>query len=269
MDVVANYTPDDIDWYHGGANGVIKSGQLKEFESPRANYILNKYGPRGLLRMKWDDKIDEAQKTAQKRWEEFWTRQIINFNQDNERRMNTQKEYVHPTNQLQEHADRMGIKLVGPWTLRNLPADDSSVRAMKSENEGLRAELNELKEMFKELVIATKGTNVPNELRTAAEKVAISQDDTPAVEAKPAEPAKKNEDKSPAEGDGVTFIPTTADHRKLIAEFQMLQRDKFLEWVSANALRLQHHTYPSEVLTLVKQKWERLIGEESDFPLLS
>jgi hypothetical protein len=58
-----------------------------------------------------------------------------------------------------------------------------------------------------------------------------------------------------------------AQERELINEFQMLNRVKFGDWVMMNMDRLQSEDFPPAVLSLVKDKWERLI--KSEFPMPS
>jgi hypothetical protein len=40
--IIANHTPEDVEWMHIGINGIIKSGEVKEFDEGRGNHILNK-----------------------------------------------------------------------------------------------------------------------------------------------------------------------------------------------------------------------------------
>lgn len=254
MDVLVNYTPDPVSWIHGGSNGTMRSGELVEFDRARANYLVTKFGPRGIQRLKFGDDPEKAKADAMRIWKQFWTRQVVVFNQDNERRQNTNREYVHPTEELEDHATRLGIKLVGPWTLRD--TDDSAVRLLRDENETLKAQMRALTEQMSALVDAVKGSGTPIELRTTAEKVVLAQEARKVAER--VEDVKPSEDPEPSKEEPV-------DQKKLIIEFQMLNRDKFLQWVSENSVRLQSEKYPAEVLSLVKQKWEKLIAN-TDWP---
>jgi hypothetical protein len=249
--IIVNYTPDDVFWEHVGANGIIKSGQMLEFPDNRGNFILNKFSPRGLLNMQFGDNTEDKQKAAMEIWTKFWTRQIIMYNQDNERRKNTNREYVEPTPEVRAHAERMGLQILGPWTINK--ADDAVLKMLREENNDLRSKVDMLSMQLGEIVKAIKGRSenddVPFELRTVAEKVAVSEGvESKLKEVKP-EPGKED----------------YAQERELINEFQMLNREKFGDWVMMNMDRLQSEDFPPAVLSLVKDKWERLI--KSEFPM--
>lgn len=269
MDVLSNYTPDKIHWNHGGEYGDLEPGKLYEFHTQRANYIVTKFGPRGILMMKYGMDVSEAKKKAMDIWRKFWERQVIIFNQDNERRQSTNREYVHPTEELTQHAEKLGLQLVGPWTIKK--TDDASIRATLLQNVELEAKVKSLESMIKDLTEAIKGSGVPMKLRSAAEKVALSQE--PVEETEPEPEPEQEEVEAPKASDIFTGIRGEAapsdnkDVGKLVLEFQMLTKDKFLPWISENAKRLQSNDYPAEVLDLVKKKWAKLFGDKEDWPL--
>lgn len=244
--IISNYTPDDVEYVYGGIHGTIKSGQLKEIEDAAGRHVLNKFDRRGLLQLQFGDKTEDKQKQAMSLWKSFWKRQITIFNQDNERRKHTQREYVEPTEELLAHAKKMGIEIVGPWSVKE--TDDALVKNLRDENFELRTQLNAVVEQVKSLVDAMQVRgDIPMELRTAAEKVELSQ---AGVKVTP-EPEKEPEKDLEA---------ADIEHsRELINEFQMLNREKFGDWVLMNLDRLQSPDYPPAVLAIVKDKWERLI----------
>lgn len=246
--VIANFTPDPIPWTHAGICGVVKPGEIVEMEANRGNFLLNKHDKRGLLTLKFGDNIEEKRAAAMEIWERFWRRQIINFNQDNERRKNTQKEYVEPSNEVLSHAQKLGIELVGPWTIRQ--TDDAAVAALRKEKNDLEVKVETLTRMVSDLTDAMKTLNIPIQLRTAAEK--IDQAKQEAADEKGAESSNKS---------------AADENAKLISEFTTLKTEKFGEWVMTNLDRLQSPEYPSAVLALVKEKWGRLI--EGQFPVVN
>jgi hypothetical protein len=250
--IIANFTPDDITYIHGGIPATIESGKLVEVEDKKGNFILNKFDKRGLVAMKFGDNKATKQAEAMEQWKKFWQRQVVIYNQDNERRKNTQREYVEPTKELIEHATKLGIELIGPWTIRQ--TDNAAVQAVLIENASLKAEMTTLKNQMSELINVLKVREVPVELMSVAEKIertvqgAESQPVT-----KPDEPVAKK----PA--------APSADHDKLVAEFQMLKKEQFGEWVMVNLDRIQANDFPLDVRKMIEQKWERLI--QGDFPV--
>lgn len=237
--VICNFTPDAILWMHGGVDGVLKPGDIMECPDPRGRHILNKFDKRGILRLEFGMAPETKREEAMRVWREFWERQVIYFNQDNERRKNTNREYVEPTKELKEHAQKLGLELVGPWSIHK--TDDAKVQQLKDENEDLKTNLAILTKQVEALTNLVKERQVPEQLRTVEEKIAIGA-------TKGAESEEKAE-----------------DHSKLINEFRQLPRDKFGEWVMNNMTRIESPEYPSAVRSLVKEKWERLI--EGPFPL--
>ena len=250
--IVANYTPDDIEYVFGGITGTVKSGQLRELSDAAAKHILNKFDRRGLLQLRFGDKPEEKQAEALALWKRFWTRQVVVFNQDNERRKNTNREYVEPTQELLEHSKRLGIEVIGPWSVKE--NDNEALKMLRDENFELKTQLNAVMSQVQELVGAMKARgDVPVELRTAAEKVELSNAGVK-IEQEP--------EKAPEPDPDVADLENA---RVLINEFQMLNREKFGDWVVMNLDRLQSPEYPPAVLAVVKEKWERLL--KADFPL--
>ena len=243
--IVANYTPDSITYIHGGIPATIEPGKLVEIEDKKANFILNKFDKRGLVAMKFGDNPDSKRGQAMEQWKRFWTRQIVVYNQDNERRKNTQREYVEPTEELAAHATTLGIELVGPWTIKQ--TDNAAVQAVLIENATLKSEMAALKNQLGELIEAVKAREVPMELRSVAEKVEITK--------RGAESQAKEE----------KVAAPSVDNRPLIAEFQMLNKEKFGEWVMQNLDRIQSNDFPLDVRQMIEQKWARLI--QGDFPV--
>jgi hypothetical protein len=245
--IVANYTPDTITYTHSGSTSTIKPGELKDLEDSKANFILNKFDRRGLVALKFGDIPEKKREEAMKTYKAFWTRQILVYNQDNERRKNTQREYAEPTEQLVEHAKELGIEIIGPWTVKQ--TDSGAVQALRDENATLKSQLSLLSQQIADLANAMKAREVPFELRSPAEKVMITQRGAESqLEVKPPAPV------------------APIDTKPLIAEFQMLTREKFGEWVMLNADRIQANDYPPDVRLMIEDKWERLVKGEFPFP---
>jgi hypothetical protein len=90
------------------------------------------------------------QKEAMKIWTRFWERQIVVFNRHNETLENENKAYVSPPDHIREHAERLGISLVGPWKLK--PTQDAEVERIQRENADLKKDVEELKTNLKDMI---------------------------------------------------------------------------------------------------------------------
>ena len=245
--IVANYTPDPISYTHAGISAVLEPGQLKDLDDNKAKFILNKYDRRGLVALKFGDDPEVKRQEAMETYKRFWTRQVVLYNQDNERRKNTQREYTEPTPELVAHAKKLGIELVGPWTVKQ--TESGAVQALRDENATLKSQLTLLSEQIAELAKAMKAREVPFELRSPAEKVLLTQRGAESqLEVKPPAPV------------------APIDTKPLIAEFQMLTREKFGEWVMLNIDRIQANDYPPDVRLMIEDKWERLVNGEFPIP---
>jgi hypothetical protein len=148
---------------------------------------------------------------------------------------------------LAAHAKKLGIEIVGPWTVKQ--TDSAAVQSLRDENATLKSQLSLLSEQITELAKAMKAREVPFELRSPAEKVMITQRGAESqLEVKPPAPV------------------APIDTKPLIAEFQMLTREKFGEWVMLNIDRIQANDYPPDVRLMIEDKWERLVKGEFPIP---
>jgi hypothetical protein len=152
---VGNFTPDPIEWWHIGVNGIIAPGEIKEFDEARAKHILTKFENIGLVQMEWSE--DPEYKTGRmkvslERWENFWMRQITNFNQHNEQLKNEGKAYIHPQPKLVEHAKTLKVKLVTPWQVQER-SDNAVIEEQKKEINDLRGMVGDLSRQVSQLVV--------------------------------------------------------------------------------------------------------------------
>ena len=171
--IIANFTPDTIEWVHIGVNGKLGPNENMEVGQGRGNHILNKWGDRGLLQLQYGDeeKIEEKRKVAMKMYTRFWTYSIVVFNQHNESLKNQDKPYVMPAEQLSKHAKELGIELIGPWKLR-IPVNSEEINTLKSENSDLKKILTKLSEQVSNLSKEMKDSKDPSilERETYAKK---------------------------------------------------------------------------------------------------
>lgn len=256
--IIANFTPDEAHWMHGGIEGHLKTGDIIEVPDPRGRHILNKFDRKGILQLQFRDDPDQKAKEAMAIWRRFWERQIIIFNQDNERRKNTQKEYAEPTKELREHAEKLGLELVGPWSIKQ--TDNEALRNVLNENAELKTKLEAVMKQMEAISAAMAARGVPMELRTASEKIELGKRGVESQKENPEVQFTKIED-SKVE----TATPPTKDYAKLVAEFNKLSRDRFGEWVMTNLDRFESGEFPPAVMSMIHEKWERLI--QGEFPI--
>lgn len=149
--IIANFTPDTIEWMHAGINGTLRPDDVKEFEESRGNHILNEFTARGLLRMEFGDDQEIKKKEAMAIYTRFWEKQIVVFNQHNERLKNENKAYVMATPELEKKAKEMDIGLVGPWKLK-IPAQNKKIEKLETENRELYGKLDKLQDQMTDLI---------------------------------------------------------------------------------------------------------------------
>lgn len=153
--ILANFTPEAISTQFAGVTKVIKSMEIVEVGVSMGNHVLNNFQKRGLIQLNYgDDKIiEQRRKESLGLFTKFWERQIVVFNQHNERLKNENKAYIMPTDELEAHATMLGLELVGPWKLK-LPASTKEVESLRVENSDLRDTVKGLGDQVKNLTDA-------------------------------------------------------------------------------------------------------------------
>jgi len=157
---VGNFTPDDLQWRFQGRSGWIKPGEIvKDRDRAWENHVLDKMGPRGLVKLDYGDDNEKAKALSMQLYEEFWLKQIRVFNEMNEQQKNEGRQYSPPSKQLREKADLFDIELVGPWKLRSKAAsggeeratpDAQRVKGLESRVDGIETQLGEIYALLKE-----------------------------------------------------------------------------------------------------------------------
>jgi len=91
MIFIWNPTTEDMSYQYGGLTYTISAGKRKKVDEPEGNHTLNALGSRGLTKLVFDDdgkSVNEEQigKDAIERNREFKVRQVVTYNERNERR---------------------------------------------------------------------------------------------------------------------------------------------------------------------------------------
>ena len=156
--VVANFTPDKIRWTHGGIVGIIKPGETFKCDEKRGKFLLTHFDTRGLVKLDYGDNEENARIKSMENWTEFWKRQIVNFNQSNEERKAEGKGYVRPQPEVIEHAEKLGIKLIGPWTIQQSSTEKevqdlkATIASLKAEKETTDSKVDQLVGLVEKLI---------------------------------------------------------------------------------------------------------------------
>ena len=154
--VVWNTSNEDIEMQYSGISFVMKAGEKRDFEINCANHIVNGFGVRGITPLRYGDEKNEAKLKADgiARNLEFKKRQVTLYNQQNENRKHMNLGFIPPTEIIKKYAAELNLKLLEPYSVRD--EERAGISDAKRENESLRMELAELKEMVKQLAKSKK-----------------------------------------------------------------------------------------------------------------
>jgi hypothetical protein len=237
MMVILNPTDYEIVVKWDGQNHHIEPDQRKQIDNDSmGKQIMHNYRARGLVDLYYGDEGDiELKKIKEGReiCDKFWTKQCINYNQDNERRQQTQRPFVKPQDEVLLHAQRLGIKLLEPYKLEDTSSKQISLLMEQNktlEKEltkkdtamvGLQSQVSELTENFKKLMTLAGG-----------------------------EPAKT--EAAPADnGD--------AKYDELKATVIKMPKKRFANWLVKNWTEIQ--SYPDDVIENIAAKHESLFDK--------
>jgi hypothetical protein len=254
--IVANFTPDDLEWTHIGVTGTIKSGQILEMEDNRARHVLNKLEARGLLRMQFGDDPGEKQQVALGIYKGFWVKQITGFNNDQDRRKDTHRDPIYPHEQLMNKAKELGVEILGPWAYK--PSETTELGQMRKENSELRGQVAMLMEKMNDFMKATGTKDTPVAMKPIEERVQMA--------------AKKQVFEAKVEMPPVTedplglATPLPEELDKLWKTVDKMKKDKFVEWIMENAAILNDPKTPPALVKRLEMKWKQAVPS-TDWPL--
>lgn len=157
--IIANFTPDDIPWMHIGVNGVIpaydpddpEKKHIVEMDEGRAKFILTTMGRRGLVQMQFNDDVEKKKRQSEALYHQFWEDQITTQNQINEDQREKGNRYAKPSEELIEHAERLGIEILKPWTVKKAE-DPEAIRILKKENDDLKKSVTDMGEQMNKMM---------------------------------------------------------------------------------------------------------------------
>jgi 6-phosphofructokinase len=154
-----NPTSEDFDMQYAGISITLKAGEKQLFALKCASHLLNGYGQRGLTSLQFgdEDNAERIGKAAIQRNRDFKEKQVVEYNQRNEARKAMNLGYLPPTEMLKKYAIELGLKLLEPYAVRD--EERAGISEAKRENEALKEEMADLKDMLKRLLEAQKKDN--------------------------------------------------------------------------------------------------------------
>lgn len=157
MDVtLCNPTNETIEPYFGGKVLVFKPGAKKRVDGPVGSHIMNNFEMRGMVSLDYGDEtatsphdkkltVEEYKLAKGKRLnKEFKTKQVSNYNQQNEKRKQESMSFLDPTPMVKGYAEEMGLELISPYTVRDNA--QAKINEMKDENQQLRDDNRKLQD---------------------------------------------------------------------------------------------------------------------------
>ncbi len=257
--IIVNYTPDDIEYVHGGLTGVLVSGEMDDVESGKGNFLLNKYDQKGMLKLVFGDDVKAKKLEAMELYEEFWTKQVIIHNQANEARQARRLEYSRASKDVEAHAKTLGLKLLGPWTAQ--VSESKELTRVKDDNAELRVQVNTLTSQVGKLLEALGQTDTPEALKIPEQKFPIDglesvKDDKREEEAEEVETALTEAEENIQNGPDQEIIDTISGFTK----------PQMIEWVMGNATPIMND-YDPPTQTFVREQWSKLCTEDWPLPV--
>lgn len=128
--VILNPTDEDIEVKWGGQVHTLKPDSRQNFEDKDGKQIIHNYSTRGLVELNYGDEGEiELQKIKEgrRRYDEFWLKQVVNYNQINEERQQGNRPFIRPRENVVYHAKRLGLKLLEPYKVEDAGSKELSM----------------------------------------------------------------------------------------------------------------------------------------------
>jgi len=168
-----NPTQEDMHFSYGGLSYVINAGKRMKVEEAMGKHVLNNLTARGMSKLIFDDdgrSVDEDKIAADaiERNKEFKIRQVVSYNERNERRKASGQPYDVPTKEVKQYAAELGIDLLQPYTMAE--GEKGQIGKLSQENQDLRSQVNALATQMQELIkqLANKAPVVEEKKKNGA-----------------------------------------------------------------------------------------------------
>ena len=137
-----NPTNEVLSYPFGGITYSLQPGEKKKVEDGAGKHLLHNLGVRGLTVLEYDCNEEKIRKDAIERNRDFKRKQVIEYNQRNETRKQTNMAYLAPTKEVKDYAIELGMGLLEPFTPRD--AEREGMARLADENKTLKDTLAEL-----------------------------------------------------------------------------------------------------------------------------
>lgn len=169
-----NPTNEDLEYMYAGLSDTLKGvcpefpkGQRKRVQEAEGNHVLNQFGKRGLTKLVFNEdgqsiNEDKIRADALERNREFKIKQVVTYNNRNERRKAAGQAYDIPPLIVKKYAAELGIDLLKPYEMAE--GEKGQIGTLTKENQDLREaqavndkKIADLTEMVRKLTDAIQG----------------------------------------------------------------------------------------------------------------
>jgi hypothetical protein len=232
---VYNPTDEEMTATYIGLTDKILPEQKLKVDDARGRSYLNELGPRGLVQLEFGDEGEGVARKAdagRRKCYEFRRKQILRYNQTNERQKQNGGAYQEPPDYIRRWSENMGLKLLEPFAF----TDDAAVRMADVKQENLA----------KDRLLAQKDVEV-GELKG---QMAAMQDQMHQLLSM----LKNNSATAPGPSIAAAAVDVIEIRKRL--GFKTLNSNQFETWVGRNWETIP--TQPEEIQKEIRQKYADL-----------
>jgi flagellar biosynthesis GTPase FlhF len=174
--VIKNPTEEVLEFWYSGELMQLQPNQRIRVDDARGNHALSELGRRGLIRLEYGDETSgtEERRSAEGRQAnlEFRRKQVTDFNQEQERRIQRKLAINEVPEHIKRYADQLGLKLFEPYTqsddftkekaelIGKLQKAEETVAHKDAAIQSMRSEMDELRQMMR-AVLSAQGAQPP------------------------------------------------------------------------------------------------------------
>jgi len=137
-----NPTNETLSYQFSGITYFFEPGERKKVDDACGKHLLHNLGVRGLTVLEYGCDEKALERDSLERNTDFKKKMIIDFNQRNETRKQTNFAYLAPTKEIKAYALDLGVGLLEPFEVRD--KEHAAYAEMKNENDSLRESISDL-----------------------------------------------------------------------------------------------------------------------------
>lgn len=256
MTVLYNPTKEDLEGRYVGELTTIPAGGKVKVEDKRGRHLLTHLGPRGLVSLDYGDEGEGERRKAEigrRERRRFIEKQVVNFNQENEKREQQKQSYLTPSEQIETWAEELGIKLIRPYRPesqvderigalnKELEDKKEALEAKDKEVDELKNTVSKLSEQMQNFMDMMSGAKTVEESSAGVKKkIADAKDETDKITDK-------------VKADNAERV------KELRKKYASQSAKTFMNWVYNNLVEILEQ-YPEENQTEIGKKWAKHYG---------